>query len=314
MDTDQSSSEPRVTESRRRNRMGPRDFGPPKAFEIPPELYQKAKNQNDELNDDEVHRGDVVGKALAHPESLTLAEKYDVLGWTEPESLHAAIQRISGLETPAELLAKAQVSRDSLSWDEIDLIVKRFQLSSPTPGTSGVDMWRQVPGNLQARALVSACEGIDDEFFNRLTEFSIGDDGAVAKRVAKFLKDNPEALPPQPSIRNEHCYSLAHSRDDVVLGNYRPWPPLGPGRFPEQYPPTASVVFGRDLKEQGIFSYAPVGRELYQLWDDLSEDERDQYRDRAEVLRQAAWDEWYKKQGSKQGGRDPRPVMALASE
>ncbi|KAK8022347.1 hypothetical protein PG993_013114 [Apiospora rasikravindrae] len=35
-------------------------------------------------------RGDVLGKALAYPKSLTLAEKYEAMGWMSLDELHAA--------------------------------------------------------------------------------------------------------------------------------------------------------------------------------------------------------------------------------
>lgn len=102
---------------------------------------------------------------VCHPESLSVAEKYDVLGWTEPERLHAAIRQISNFNTPTELLAKARASRDSFSVDELDLIVNRFQLEVCTPGTFRHYMWIHVPGHLEARTLVSAGEAVDDDPF-----------------------------------------------------------------------------------------------------------------------------------------------------
>ncbi|KAF6810350.1 glucan -beta-glucosidase [Colletotrichum plurivorum] len=49
------------------------------AHQIPQELYEKAMKENDQLTDDErrilLSRGDVTGKALAHPASLTPEER-----------------------------------------------------------------------------------------------------------------------------------------------------------------------------------------------------------------------------------------------
>ena len=53
--------------------------GPDKAYEIPAALYEKAEKHNDRLTDDErallLGRGDVVGKALARPDELSLSER-----------------------------------------------------------------------------------------------------------------------------------------------------------------------------------------------------------------------------------------------
>ena len=57
--------------------------GPAVAYDIPASLYKKAQTQKDQLTDDErallLSRGDVVGRALAQPASLTPAERYEVL-------------------------------------------------------------------------------------------------------------------------------------------------------------------------------------------------------------------------------------------
>lgn len=56
--------------------------GPAIAHEIDEALYAKAETRNTELSDEErallLRRGDVMGKALAHLESLTTEETYKV--------------------------------------------------------------------------------------------------------------------------------------------------------------------------------------------------------------------------------------------
>ncbi|KAF7532726.1 hypothetical protein G7054_g7696 [Neopestalotiopsis clavispora] len=239
---------------------------------------------------------------VCHPESLSVAETYDVLGWTEPERPHAAIRQISNLNTPTELLAKAPASRDSLSVDELDLIVNRLQLEVCTPGTSRHYMWIHVPGNLEARTLVSAREAVDDDLFMGLWRFSITDEGVKTKRVAKFTQNNPDPVPLPPMAKDEHQYNLASSRDEIVRGDDHCRPLLGRRRFLERYLPTASVVFAMDFKKKGVFAmdfkkkgvfeYMPIVPELNDLWTELSEDEKAHYKERSEVLRHAAWDEW----------------------
>jgi hypothetical protein len=55
-----------------------------------------------------------VGKALAHPDSLTADEMHQVLLWLPPHVVRANIQRATGgrLSTPSELYAKAKDAMD----------------------------------------------------------------------------------------------------------------------------------------------------------------------------------------------------------
>jgi hypothetical protein len=197
---------------------------------------------------------------VCHPESLSVAKKYDVLGWTEPERLHAAIRQISNLNTPTELLAKAPASRDSLSVDELDLIVNRFQLVVCTSGTSRHYMWIHVPGHLEARTLVSAEEAVDDDLFMGLWKFSITDESVKAKRVAKFLQDNPDPVPLPPMAKDEHQYNLASSHDEILRGDDHCWPPLRRRRLPERYLPTAFVVLPWVVRKREFSNTCPWHR------------------------------------------------------
>ncbi|KAB5543039.1 hypothetical protein GE09DRAFT_1225184 [Coniochaeta sp. 2T2.1] len=55
-------------------------------------------------------RGDVFGKALANPDSLTIQEMHQVMYWPPPDEMRALIQGATGgaLGTPGELIAKAR--------------------------------------------------------------------------------------------------------------------------------------------------------------------------------------------------------------
>lgn len=110
--------------------------------------------------------------------------------------------------------------------------------------------------------------------------------------MAKFLQNNPDPVPLPQMVKDEHQYNLASSREEIVRGDDHCWPPLGRRRFLERYRPTASVVFAMDFKKKGVFSYMAVTSELKDLWTELSEDEKVHYKERFDVLRQAAWDEW----------------------
>ncbi len=81
---------------------------------IPPALYVKAANHQSQLTPDErallLGRGDLVGKALGQPDSLTPEEVHELLGMPSPEVVRARIQHASGgeLNTVDELFAKAR--------------------------------------------------------------------------------------------------------------------------------------------------------------------------------------------------------------
>jgi hypothetical protein len=202
---------------------------------------------------------------------------------------------VSGLETPAELLAKARASRESLSIEEIDLIVDRFNLDGFTPGTSRDPKWLQVPGNSQAQALVADQEGIDRDFINRLIEYSMRDERVRAKRIARSLQRTPSMTQPPPMPSVPYATALSFSRDAVGADGKPSWPPLF-RNFPSLYPETPPDVFALDVKEKESLDFAPIGADLYRLWDKLSQEEKASYEARSEVLRQAAWDEWDERQ------------------
>ncbi|KAK7906538.1 hypothetical protein PG985_016275 [Apiospora marii] len=142
-----------------------RPYGPREAFDIPKALYEKAGRNNPDLSDDErallLSRGDLVGRALAHPQSLTQAERYEILGWPNPpEELSAAVRRASGgsISQPRELVDKARASLAQLSLDERELLILGFQ---PLAVRKRDVRWLAFPGNELARGLVEAMEGVD---------------------------------------------------------------------------------------------------------------------------------------------------------
>ncbi len=64
-------------------------FGPLPTVTIPPQLYKKAQDQQDQLTQEEralfLSRGDLIGKALAKPSSLTDIERNIVLDRQSPD-------------------------------------------------------------------------------------------------------------------------------------------------------------------------------------------------------------------------------------
>ncbi|KAL2131402.1 hypothetical protein VTI74DRAFT_5158 [Chaetomium olivicolor] len=68
---------------------------------IPPSLYDKARDHQDQLTKEErqllLSRGDVLGKALAYPDSLTTDEIHEACAWPPPDVVRANIQRATSV-------------------------------------------------------------------------------------------------------------------------------------------------------------------------------------------------------------------------
>ncbi|WYZ42186.1 hypothetical protein EsH8_V_001081 [Colletotrichum jinshuiense] len=141
---------------------------------IPQALYDKAENHQDQLTEEErrllLSRGDVVGKALANPDSLTADEMHQVLLWPPPDVVRANIQRATGgrLSTPSELYAKAKDAMDRgqletmLNENEITLLARSFHAIDDGNFSAGPRMGAfGAPGTGQAMALLSNRLGLD---------------------------------------------------------------------------------------------------------------------------------------------------------
>ncbi|WQF89429.1 hypothetical protein CDEST_14443 [Colletotrichum destructivum] len=141
---------------------------------IPLALYAKAQSHHDQLTQDERSllnsRGDVVGKALANPDSLTPDETHQVLFWPPPDVVRANIQRATGgkLSTPGELYAKGKDAVDRgqfatlLNEDEIALLARSFHATddetfSPVDRSNAFG----APGAGHAVELISGRLGLD---------------------------------------------------------------------------------------------------------------------------------------------------------
>ncbi|ETS83000.1 hypothetical protein PFICI_04876 [Pestalotiopsis fici W106-1] len=283
-----------------------RALGPEKAFEISQELYNKAVEHNDDLTEDEtdplhaqrallMSRGDVAGKALAHPETLTQAERYDLMWWPEPSKLHAAIREISGLNTPVELLAKGRASRESLSLEELDLIAQQFQVDQWRSASSRI-YWVQVPGNAQASVLAAIQEGVDDAVYFELQRYAWQDEEVKAKRAAKQLQSLQSRPLQRPPPKDWNQWLTGRSRDTLAHGYIRCWPPLDRNAPGPHRPPTPAHLLSMDIQQRECLEYAPIGGDLFSQWDELAPEQKAHYETRSEALRQAAWDKWDEKQ------------------
>lgn len=146
---------------------------------IPQALYGKAQDQQDHLTAEErqllLSRGDVVGKALAYPDSLTADEMHQALLWPPPAVVHANIRHATGgsLSTPSELFAKGKDAVDRgqfgtmLNEDEIALLARYFHATDDA-GFSDVAMSEALaqPGTAQAVQLLSSRLGLEFAVFH----------------------------------------------------------------------------------------------------------------------------------------------------
>ena len=145
--------------------------GPDKTSEIPADLYDKAHEHNDQLTEDErallLSRGDDVGKALAHPDSLTLEERYHVLQWSPPDELHAAIHTATGgaFSTPEALYTCATRSGGfaQLAPEAQRIVAGMFWVDEENASPCSWH-WLEMPGNGQATSLLYGRAGIDFSF------------------------------------------------------------------------------------------------------------------------------------------------------
>ncbi|KAK4138367.1 hypothetical protein BT67DRAFT_7525 [Trichocladium antarcticum] len=215
---------------------------------IPEALYDKAQNHQDQLTHEErrllLGRGDAIGKALAHPDSLTAEETHRVLLWPPPDVVRANIQRATGgsLSTPHELYAKAKDAlahggklEPTLSHAEILLLARSLR---------GTEDWSADAGNLhapgasQARELISHRLGVPDP--------------RVAVTAMLYQRDRSATVFPYPSK------------------------PLGRGPYsPADLPhPSPLHHFLDDLPDRGSHL---TDRGVVSAWTRLSADQKDVY-------------------------------------
>ena len=165
------------------------------AYTLPQELYLKAQNQQNQLTDAErqllLSRGDLIGKALAQPSSLTEVERYWVLDRPPPDVVRARIELASNgeLSTVAELVVKATPDASGLNNTELYLMANNFHEAALEVRFMQGDChdMPSIPGATEARRVFSFCEelGLVEE------EKTI-----VAASVKQFLRDRERKRAP----------------------------------------------------------------------------------------------------------------------
>ncbi|KAE9566888.1 hypothetical protein CGCF415_v008856 [Colletotrichum fructicola] len=188
---------------------------------IPKSLYIKAKNQQDRLTNEErqllLSRGDVVGKALARPDSLTTEEMHQALLWPPPDLVLANIQRATGgqLSTPIELYAKGKDALDRgqfntmLNDNEIALLARRFHArDDPTFSEVGMSRALARPGVAQAAEMLSSMLGLDFAVFHAALMRQVGQMYPMRQMASTF--PGPSLVQSFPMPRPEVFASQGH--------------------------------------------------------------------------------------------------------
>lgn len=146
----------------------------PEFAHVPHELYAKAEEHQDQLTQDErallASRGDLVGKVLGYPDSLTPEEIHAFLLWAPPDVARANIQRVTNgsLSTPTELYAKAKEAIDrgdletSLSEEAIMLPARGFYApDDPNYDGNAIMCSIYIPGHNKATEFLNKRMGLD---------------------------------------------------------------------------------------------------------------------------------------------------------
>lgn len=218
---------------------------------------------------------------MAQPQSLTLAEKYEILHWGPPEKLHAAIRRASGgqISQPLELLDKIRKSPSlsaayaSLSIDELELLVERFRARPPAVGDGrwpDAEQW--FPGNQEARNLVLAREGFADPAY----ELIFQDARTVYYRTSPRIQ------------RERHAKFQAAERSGATGLLVQRLEPLGLRKFP--FPLTLKKPKDNgEEEEESLPALTPGEQPAVCMWDPDDETPRSPNRDDVDEHGRPAW-------------------------
>ncbi|KAK8004803.1 hypothetical protein PG990_010840 [Apiospora arundinis] len=266
--------------------------GPEQALRISKALYQKAETQNEELSDDEatkralfLNRGDLVGRALARPQSLTLEEKYELMHWGPPEALHAAIRSASGdqVSRPRELLDKIRTSSSpsstwaSLTIDELELLVLKFR--SLELGRN-LMTWQSFPGNQEARDLVLVREGIADAACQQI----FSDAGTVymtSPRIqrGRYARFRAAEMSGETGLLVQEYEPIGFRRIPFSISLKKPKPDV----------PLWSTEQEDDDEEESLPTPTPRAVPMVCVWDPEDESPRSPNRDDVDSLGRPAW-------------------------
>ncbi len=262
-----------------------------------PDLYAKAQDHQGQLTQEErnllLGRGDITGRVLGAPDSLTDDEIHVFLNLPPPDVVRANVQRATGgsLGTVSELYAKVKdaVERgefDTLvSLDEVRLIMRRFRADEPEhPLSARAGYYSRFgePGNGQAATLLERRLGMQD--------------AAVTAALTARHRANPLPPPPPGPVPDPaFLLRLARLKTDRDSGAYV-WAETAERRDPWDLFREDTGLGGFDLAVQ---------------WEEkLSEEEREAYRARSAALRRESWVE-FERFLAERARQPPRPAGSV---
>lgn len=252
---------------------------------IPDTLYVKAQDHQDQLTDEErrllLSRGDMIGRVLASPDSLSIDEVYEFMHWPPPNVVRDNIQRATGgtLSTPAELCAKVKDAigrgrlETSLSEEAIGLIPRRFHAEGSTAHTPSAFMAVIfVPGREQAANLLQDRLGLDSEVFKACVVY-------ISQQPRKsHWASYSTALRPVDHILSSlelivaDCRIGSESDQDIIAANWLVLEALQNAIVEGPSPRAAleeMITSMKSLKEQYLLGNMTVKEVMERTWDCL---------------------------------------------
>lgn len=243
---------------------------------IPPSLYLKAKENQDQLTMEErsllVSRGDLIGKALGDLASITDEEMHKLFSWPPPDVVRANIQRVTGgsFTTPTELYAKMKEAIDhgelvnTFSDETIRLVARRFHaLDDATFNIADGMQFAHVQGWGEAMSVLrSRQEGLDMSVFMACSIYSLDSRTTDREEEPAWVTAMKESLRVVPEAVNDVCgkmMGLHWERDTGVLSDQdlvsRSWEHLASlkvaaGPQPISYLPLSTLIGSLSSIEQ----------------------------------------------------------------
>ncbi|EEY23467.1 predicted protein [Verticillium alfalfae VaMs.102] len=231
---------------------------------VPQSLYDKARDQQDQLTQEErnilLGRNDVIGRALAQPDSLTAEDIHDLFCWPPPDVARNNIERATAgtLSTPVEVYAKAREAIDGgrfqtmTNAEEVQLLTNGFH--------------EKIDGSYPARYMAAFHSPGYGHAVNLIARRLIPDLISVTQAAAS------RQFPPRASSQPV-AIATPISQADFQGG---PWPP-------------ASAVELRSAMQIFMNDSNIRGHDSGLQWSALPEAEKETYRTRSEAIRREAW-------------------------
>lgn len=190
----------------------------PSFSNIPDDLYKKAAVHQDQLTDEErqllLSRGDLVGKVLGDPDSLTNEEIHEFLLWPAPEVVQRNIHTATNgtRRTPTELYAKFKAIlgrgerlESAVSDAELVLPARQFHaLDDNTYQQTGSLAMSSLKGHDSATNLLFHCMGLDAQVLQTSCMYYLQRDNPAVKAMMATMLETLNVVPPEVNLCLTH--------------------------------------------------------------------------------------------------------------